>query len=113
MEGHVRKQSNGRWYVKLEMPRDPETGARRRRSLGGFETRGEAREALRVALERARKGWQGPERLSLADELREEWLPGVELERAPTTAALYRTLLHRHVIPRLGGESLQKIKAAM
>lgn len=72
MEGHVHKKS-GRWYVTLERSKDPETGARRRSSMGGYATRSEAREALRAALEQARRGWSGLERITLAAYLR-EWL---------------------------------------
>src|SRR5437016_699829 len=112
MEGHVRRKANGRWYVGLELSRDPETGARRRRSFGGFATRAEARGALRNALDQAARGWQGPERVTVAAFL-EEWLEGVTISRAPTTAALYATLLHHHVTPRIGGEKLQGVTPAM
>ena len=111
MEGHVRRQKNGRWYVTLELPRDPETGSRRRRSLGGYATRIEAREALRSALDQARRGWRGPERLSVAEYLR-EWLEGADATLAPTTHALYTSLLEHHVIPRIGGEKLQRLSSA-
>lgn len=111
MEGYVRKLGK-RWYVALEITRDPTTGARRRRSLGGYATQREAREALRAALEQGRRGWQGPQRVSVATYL-EEWLRGVDLSRAPTTAALYRTLLEHHVIPRIGGERLESVTPAL
>jgi integrase len=111
VEGHVEHRPNGRWYPILQLAPDPETGARRRTTPAGYSTRTEAREALRAALERARRGWQGPERVTLAEYLR-EWLPGIELSRAPTTTALYRTLLEHHVIPRIGGEKLQRLTPA-
>jgi integrase len=111
VEGHVRRQLNGRWYVTLELPHDPETGARRRRGLGGYPTRAEAREALRAALDQGRRGWNGPERLTLAAYL-SEWLDGIDLSREPTTAALYRVLLTHHVVPRIGGEQLQRITSS-
>lgn len=110
MEGHVRKKS-GRWYVTLERSKDPDTGARRRSSMGGYATRSEAREALRAALEQARRGWSGPERITLAAYLR-EWLEGVAMEREATTAALYSTLLRHHVIPRIGGEKIERVTPA-
>jgi len=34
--------------------------------------------------------------------LREEWLPGVEIELAPTTSALYATLARAYIVPRIG-----------
>ena len=111
MEGHVERRSNGRWYPILQLPPDPETGRRRKTSLGGYATRTEAREALRAAQDQARRGWHGPDRSSLGDFLR-DWLTGVEMSRAPTTAALYRTLLEHHVIPRIGGVRLQALRTA-
>jgi integrase len=111
MEGYVRKQGS-RWYVVLEVAPDPVTGHRRRRGGGAFATKAEAKAALHDALEQSKRGWQGPDRVSLAGHLT-EWLDGIELSRAPTTAALYRTLLQTHVIPRIGGEKLQRVTPAM
>ena len=51
-------------------------------------------------------------RLTLADYLRGEWLPGVDLELAQTTAALDRTLMTAYLIPRLGGKRLDSLTAA-
>jgi integrase len=50
-------------------------------------------------MDAARRGWLGPSRVTLAEYLRDEWLPGVDLERASTTAALYRTICEAYVIP--------------
>jgi integrase len=111
MEGYVRKQGS-RWYVVLEVAPDPVTGKRRRRGGGAFATKAEAKAALHDALEQSKRGWHGPDRVTLASYLT-EWLEGVELSRAPTTAALYRTLLRTHVIPRIGGEKLQRVTPAM
>lgn len=111
MEGHVERRSNGRWYPVLQLSPDPETGRRRRTTLGGYATRAEAREALRAAQQRARRGWQGPDRISVAEYL-QGWLQGVALSREATTAALYRTLLEHHVVPRIGGERLQRVRPA-
>jgi integrase len=115
MKGHVEKRK-GRWYVVLELAPHPTTGKRRRSGSStrtGYRTRAEALEELDRARERGRRGWTGPERITLAGWLLDEWLPGVELEREPTTAALYRTLLGAYVIPRIGGEKLQNVTAAM
>jgi len=115
MKGHVYKK-RGRYLLVLELDleRDPETDERIRRRVGGgsYRTRREADEALRDALDRARHGWRGPSRVTVSDYLRDEWLPGVDLELAPTTAALYRTLMEAYVIPRIGGRRLDDLSPA-
>jgi hypothetical protein len=112
MNGHIDRKG-GRYYVALELDRerDPDTGRieRRRVGAGSYKTKREAEEALREALVGARRGWRGPSRLTLASYLRDEWLPGIDLQLAPTTAALYRTLCEAYMIPRIGGLRLDAI----
>lgn len=116
MKGHVQKKS-GRYLLVLELDHelDPATGERirRRRRAGSFRTRAEADDALRDALERSRHGWRGPSRLTVADYLREEWLPGVDMQRAATTAALYRTICEAYIIPGIGGMQLDALSPAV
>src|SRR5436190_22928567 len=73
--------------LELDPTIDPDTGARIRRRRGGgtYRTRREAEEALRDALDASRRGWQGPDRVTVGGFLVEEWLPAVELRLAPTT----------------------------
>jgi integrase len=114
VKGHIEKRGQ-RWWVSLELDPtiDPDTGARIRRRRGGgtYRTRRGAEEALRDALDASRRGWQGPDRVTVGGFLVEEWLPAVELRLAPTTAALYRTLMTTYVIPRLGGVRLEQLTA--
>jgi integrase len=115
MKGYIRKRGT-RYYPWLELPaeHDPETGARARSrvALGGFARKGDAEDALEDAIEAARRGWRGPSRVTLSDYLHNEWLPGVDLELAVTTAALYRTIAEAYVIPRLGGRRLDTLSSA-
>jgi integrase len=115
MNGHVRKRRD-RYYVDLELDpeRDPESGARIRRRVGAgsYRTKKEADQVLRDALEQARRGWRGPSRFTLSQYLRDEWLPGVSMELAQTTAALYRTLMEAYVIPRIGGIRIDSLSSA-
>jgi integrase len=114
VRGHVEKK-RGRYLVILEQERehDTETGESTRRRIGGgsYRTRGEADAALQDALDRARRGWRGPARLTVADYLR-EWLAGVDLELASTTAALYRVIVNAYIVPRIGGKRLDAITPA-
>jgi integrase len=116
VRGHVQKKS-GRYLLVLELDHElePETGERVRHRVGAgsFRTRREADDALRDALERSRHGWRGPSRLTVADYLRWEWLPGVDIERAATTAALYRTIVEAYLIPRIGGMRLDALSPAV
>ena len=115
MRGHVQKK-RGRYYVilELDLERDPETDERIRRRVGGgsYRTSREATEALQDAMDRARRGWRGPSRMTVAHYLRREWLPGVEMELAPTTAALYRTIVDAYIVPKIGGARLDSLSAA-
>ena len=96
MRGQV-QTVHGRWHAVLELDasRDPETGERKRnrRGVASYATRREAEEALREAMDRTRRGWRGPSRLTLARYLREDWLPGVAMDHAATTTALYHTIV--------------------
>jgi integrase len=113
--GHIEKRA-GRYFVVLEFEpdHDAENGdrLRRRKGAGGYRTKGEAEEALHQAIERSRHGWRGPSRATVATFLRDDWLPGVEMERAATTAALYRTLVEAYVAPRIGNIRLDELTAS-
>jgi integrase len=101
------------WFVwSLDPEHDPETGqrVRRRRGGGSYRTRRQAEEALRDALEAGRRGWQGPDRLTVATFL-DEWLAGVENELAVTTTSLYRTICATYIVPRIGARRLDTVTA--
>jgi integrase len=53
-----------------------------------------------------------PARLTLADYLRDEWLPPVRHRLRFSTYDAYRRNIERHVIPRLGRIRLQKLRPA-
>ena len=48
-------RKNKRWYVQVDVPAGPD-GKRRRRSVGGFKTKREAKAAEAEALRRIRDG---------------------------------------------------------
>jgi integrase len=109
------------WSVVIDHGRDPATGKRKRVWHSGFTTLREAAEArTRLLRERDTGAAIDPSRQTLAEYLRDEWVPS----RRPTTALTgrrhrgkvsiqtwdaYRGDLERHVIPRLGGVVLQKL----
>jgi integrase len=113
MKGHITKRGD-RYLVRLELDAEHDPGSgeriRRRRGGGSYRTRRQAEEALRDALEAGRRGWQGPDRVSVSAFL-DEWLAGIEHELAPTTAALYRTICTTYISPRIGARRLDSITA--
>lgn len=53
-----------------------------------------------------------PSRMTLADYLRDEWLPAMRGEVRPSTLDSYRRNIELHVVPRLGRTALQKLTPA-
>jgi integrase len=109
------REASWKYFVVLELEtdQDAETGdrVRKRKGAGGYRTCAEAKEALSEAIERSRHGWRGPSRSTVTTFLRDEWLPGVEMEHAATTAALYRTIIETYVVPHIGGIRLDALAA--
>ena len=109
------------WSVVIDHGRDPATGKRKRVWHSGFATLSEAAEGRTRLLHQRDTGVAiDPSRQTFAEYVRNEWLPS----RAPTTGRAgrghrgkvgihtwesYRGDLERHVIPRIGGISLQKL----
>ncbi|NLT34276.1 MAG: tyrosine-type recombinase/integrase [Gaiellales bacterium] len=140
MQGHVRKRAT--WEYILELGDWPaqrclscgrrvwverrrkkvcpacggelkETIERRQRSQCGFRTKKEAQEALTTTLGEQQHGLGViAEKLTLAEYLKEEWLPAIASTIRPTTLASYTTHVERHIIPRLGKTQLKKLNGA-
>jgi integrase len=116
-EGSVFQQADGRWVARLELPRDPVTGRRRRRKVTAA-TQAEAlrkRDQLRRDLEGGAD--RADHRTKVADWLR-EW-SDTELEYAlelgrlrPSTVESYRRLTRNHLLPHLGGIVLRDLDPA-
>jgi integrase len=121
MRGHihkrVRKASNGKetasWYVVLDVGRDA-GGRRRQKWHGGFRTRREAEVARAKLVNDLHAGsYVAPDRTTLAEWVRESWLPMIEARIKPSTFDSYRSNMETHVLPRLGSRPLQHLTAAM
>lgn len=54
-----------------------------------------------------------PGRLTLAEWIRDSWLPMTEPRLKPTTFHSYRRKLEPHVLPTLGQKSLQQLTPPM
>jgi integrase len=73
------------------------------RSKGGFARKSDAQAALTEALaQHAQPGRVEPSKMTLAEYLRDEWLPVVRRTKKPTTAATYAHYVEKRIIPALG-----------
>jgi len=111
--GHVAKKKDARgrarWYPVLEAPRDPESGRRRQKWLGGHETRKAATAALREALVTVDRGLYVEPTKETTGQYLEEWLEAIRSTVRPTTHASYRHLIVGQVVPRLGSVPLRQL----
>jgi hypothetical protein len=121
MQGHIHKRvrtdRNGketvRWYVVLDLGFGDD-GRRRQKWHGGFRTRREAEAARAQLVTDVNTGsYVIPARTTLAEWIRETWLPTTEPRVKPTTFHSYRRNLELHVIPVLGQKRLQQLTPPM
>ena len=120
MRGHihkrVRKTRGGkettRWYVVVDVGLDP-AGRRRQKWHGGFATRREAEVARARIVNNLHTGsYVAPDRITLAEWVRESWLPMIESRIEPSTFDSYRSNMDTHVLPAIGSRPLQQLTAA-
>ena len=105
-------RKNKRWYVDVDLPPGPD-GKRRRRGVGGFKTKREAKAAEAEALRRIRDGvFVEPSRLTVGVYLTEMWLPSMVSQVRATTLGGYRHNVRAYIVPRLGDISLQRLTTA-
>jgi integrase len=112
MRGSVvqKPSGSGRWYVVVDMERDPGTGARRRKWHSGFSSKRDAERGLTKILGSLDQGsYLSPSRVRVAEYLTQTWLPAIESTVRPTTFNGYRAHINLYVIPRLGAEQLQRL----
>jgi integrase len=113
MRGTVFKRSGQKtWRFEIDMPRS-EDGRRQRFGRGGFRTKAEAQAACSEALEKLRtKTLVTRTKITVAQYLREEWLPKAQLRVRPSAYESYRTIIDSRVCPHIGGCLLQELTAA-
>jgi integrase len=100
------------WAFTVDVGTRPD-GRRRQRRRMGFESKRDAERALRELLHKIdTERFVDRTSLTLADYLRDEWLPAVcPPNLRESTWQSYQGELGRHVIPHLGGVKLQKLNA--
>jgi integrase len=121
MRGHIHKRvrtnaagkKTVRWYVVVDVGLDG-GGRRRQKWHGGFATRREAEvERARIVNELHTGGYVSPQRATLAEWVRQSWLPMTKTRVKPSTYDSYRSNMETHVLPALGGQALPALTAPM
>lgn len=121
MRGHihkrVRKTRSGKettlWYVVVDVGVSAD-GRRRQKWHGGFATRREADVARAKIVSALHAGsYVPPDRITLAEWIRESWLPMIESRIKPSTFDSYRSNMETHVLPALGPRALQQLTPPM
>jgi len=111
MKGTIIKRGK-KWSVVIDVGRD-ENGKRIRRWHSGFATKREAEEERIEILSRLQRGsYVEPTKLTLAEFLREQWLPAKEPTIEATTFEGYQYDCETKIIPALGSRRLQQLTPA-
>lgn len=113
MKDGLVKRGNS-WSYVVRVP-DPATGKTKPQWKGGFATKKEAKEARAKAMAAIADGAHvDPSRLTVAEFLRDRWLPAMEATgKKGTTLRSYRSLSETHIIPRIGGVRIQALAPDM
>ena len=109
MTGHLRQRSPGSWEIKLDIARDPLSGARRTRYFTVKGGKKAAQAELRRLLATVDEGrFVETSRLTVAQYL-EQWLADHARHRVSgKTFERYAELLRLHVVPVIGSQPLAR-----
>lgn len=109
MKGAVHQRVS-RWYYKFRSPeRDPSTGSYPWITKGGFETEKEAWKGCREAMREADRGRVVKPSTRTVAQFFDEWFTAVQPSIDATTWQNWKDYAIAYVIPRLGGERLQRL----
>jgi integrase len=113
MRGSTRKRGKT-WTALWELPADPQTGARRQASKGGFRTQKEANAHLATVVVSVNAGaYVEPSKQPLVRYMTDEWLPGISATLRPLTVRRYEAVTRSYVAKRdIGAVPLRNLNGA-
>jgi integrase len=111
--GHIRPQGERSWQLKFDLGRDPITQKRITKYVSFKGNKREAQaELTRLLAQRDAGNYADPTKMTVAEYL-QHWLAAdVERRVGKRTAARYRQIVEKNIIPRLGHVPLRKLTAA-
>ena len=111
-QGHIRPQGDGSWEIKFDLGRDPLTGRRVTKYVTFRGTKRKAQEELTRLLGRRNEGsYVEPTKMTVAQYLN-HWLEAdIDRRVAARTAARYRGIVEKNIIPKLGHVPMRKLTA--
>jgi len=105
-DGIAKRGSSYSYIVRVK---DPETGISKQKWISGFATKEEARSARDKARTEARTGvFVSPTKVTVKEHF-EAWWEIKKEKVKPTTAANYRFLLDRYILPKFGSQLLKDL----
>lgn len=112
-QGHIRQQGKGSWEIKFDLGRDPMTGKRKTKFVTFKGNKRQAQSELtRLLASRDAGSYVDPTKMTVAEYL-QHWLTAdVGRRVGKRTAARYRQIVEKNIIPRLGHIPLRKLTAA-
>jgi integrase len=111
VRGHVRQRGRT-WAVVVDKGRDPETGKRKQKWVGGFVTKGDAEDHLVDLLGKLKRGERIDPDLTPLQDYVTAWIDGRE-GLAPLSLTQYRSVTKNHIAnTTLGRTPIGKIRRA-
>ena len=111
-QGHIRRQGDGSWEIKFDLGRDPLTGRRITKYVTFRGTKRKAQEELTRLLGQRNDGsYIEPTKMTVAQYLC-HWLEAdIDRRVASRTAARYRGIVEKNIIPKLGHVPVRRLTA--
>ena len=111
-QGHIRPQGKGSWEIKFDLGCDPLTGRRITKYVTFRGTKRKAQEELTRLLGQRNEGsYVEPTKMTVAQYFH-HWLEAdIDRRVAARTAARYRGIVEKNIIPRLGHVPVRKLTA--
>ncbi len=109
MRGHIAKKGK-KYYVVIDLDRDPVTNKRRQKWLSGYPTKKAAQAELNNILHELQQNTFVVPSTETLKEYLDYWIKQKKSGWSPTTLYGYKSIIKNHIVPQLGSIELSKLK---